>query len=509
VTRLRIGAIAAVLLAGVISLPRPLGGDQALFLYIAKSIDHGSLLYRDLWDAKQPGIYIFYAVAGNLFGFNEIAVHLLELIVMLALAVVLQRTLPDFGFSRRAAALAPIATVLPYYLVAATWDLSQLEPLIGLPLYVGFWTSMRARDSTQHQARWQLAAGACCAIVSIFKLLYLPYGVLFLALSMRRGRRARTAATWALGFAAAWSPVLIWVLAHNLVHEVWYTWVTFPMTARRQAAQPLSVLTSSARSFGRSFAPVAALALVGIWAHRRRLERWMVLALAWAALALVLDLAQFWWRYLYWNASVPVGLFAVLGAIALADNAREHRRVVLGSLGVVLLLAVYALAPHRQRIAESFPDPTATLRHTDARDDLRALEEPLYGDLDRTLAVLRAPDARPGPVVIFGSPIVQLASGRAQAGRIPGFLANTLGPDEWHDFATQVRATPPAYVFIGEVQGISESEFLESHGTEVLEILQQSYCDAAHPSAGRWLVQCSDVAQAPGAERAAVGLALG
>ena len=95
-TRLRIGAIAAVLLAGVLSLPRPLGGDQALFLYIAKSIDHGSLLYRDLWDAKQPGIYIFYAVAGNLFGFNDIAVHLLELIVMLALAVVLQRTLPDF-----------------------------------------------------------------------------------------------------------------------------------------------------------------------------------------------------------------------------------------------------------------------------------------------------------------------------------------------------------------------------------------------------------------------------
>jgi hypothetical protein len=499
----RFGVLGAIVLAGVLSLPRALGGDQALFLYMAKSIHHGSVLYRDVWDAKQPGIYIFYWTAGNLFGFNEIAVHLLELLVMLTLAVVLQRTLPDFGFSRRAAALAPLATVLPYYIVSATWDLGQLEPLIGLPLYLGFWTSLRARKSAEHRERWLFAAGACCAVVTIFKLLYLPYGVLFLAFSLRREQRVRNAAIWGLGFAAAWSPVLIWVLAHGLVHEVWYTWISFPGTSRRQAAQPLSVLTSSARSFGRSFAPVAALAVVGLWASWRRRVRWMVLAFAWAVLAMLLDLMQFWWRYLYWDASVPVGLVAVLGVIALHDNLREHRRAVLGSLAAVLLLTAYALTPQRERIAESFPDPTATFRDTATRDDLRALEEPLYGDLDTTLAVLRAPDARPGAVVIFGSPIIQLASGREQAGKLPGFLANTLGPDEWHDFATQMRTAPPAYVFIGEVQGVSEDEFLQTRGAEVRDILDQSYCEVAHISTGRWLVQCHDVADAPGALRRA------
>ncbi len=497
------GALLAVLVAGVFSLPRPLGGDQALFLYMAKAIDNGAVLYRDVWDAKQPGIYVFYFVAGNLFGFNEIAVHLAELIVMLTLAVVLQRTLPDLGLSRRAAALAPLVTVLPYYLVSTTWDLGQLEPLIGLPLYVGFWASLRARTSVAHQARWQLAAGVCCAVVSTFKLLYVPYGLLFLAFSLRREQRARIAAMWALGFAAVWSPVLIWVAAHGLVHEVWYTWITFPGTSRRQAAQPFSVLTSSARSFGRSFAPVAALGLVGLWANRRWLERWMVLALVWVALAIVLDLTQFWWRYLYWDASVPVGLFAVLGVIAMYDNLREHRRAVLGSLTVVVLLGAYSLAPHRHRFGESFPDPTATFRQTDSRDDLRALEEPEYGDLDTTLAVLRAPDARPGTVVIFGSPIVQLASGRAQAGRIPGFLANTLGPDEWHDFAAEIRATAPAYVFIGEVQDVSEEEILRERGGEVNDILEQSYCDAARVDAGRWLVLCHDILDAPSTLRRA------
>jgi hypothetical protein len=253
------------------------------------------------------------------------------------------------------------------------------------------------------------------------------------------------------------------------------------------------VLTSSARSFGRSFAPIAALALVGIWAHRRRLERWMRIALAWILVAVLLDLTQFWWRYLYWDASVPAGLFAVLGIMAVYDMRHEHRSVAVATMVVVALLGVYALAPQRERVMESFPDPTATFRHTGARDALRADEEPLYGDLDATLAVLRAPDAMPGPVVIFGSPVIQLASGRDQAGKIPGFLANTLGPDEWHDFATQIRITPPAYVFIGEVQGVSEDEFLETRGAEVRQILEQSYCDAAKVTTGRWLVQCHDV----------------
>jgi hypothetical protein len=498
-------AIGAVLVAGLLSLPRALGGDQALFLYMAKSIHHGSVLYKDVWDAKQPGIYAFYFVAGNLFGFNEIGVHLAELVVMLTLALVLQRTLPDFGFSARAAALSPLVVVLPYYVVATTWDLTQLEPLIGLPLYLGFWTSMRARRSDAHDARWQLAAGACAAVVTIFKLLYLPYGFVFLAYSMRRDRWPRTVGAWLLGFALAWSPVLVWVLAHGLVHEVWYTWISFPGTSRREAAQPVSVLTSSARSFGRSFAPVAALALVGIWTHRHRFERWMRVALAWVLLAVLLDLTQFWWRYLYWDASVPAGLFAVLGVMALYDMRHDNRRVAVGAVVVVALLGVYSVAPQRQRFVESLPDPTATLRHTSARDALRADEEPLYGDLDETLAVLRTPDARPGPVVIFGSPIIQLASGREQAGKIPGFLANTLGPDEWHDFATQMRVTPPAYVFIGEVQGVSEDEFLQTRGAEARQILEQSYCDAAKVSTGRWLVQCHDVAPPSALRRSGTG----
>ena len=503
---LTIGVLVAVAVAGIMSLPRPLGGDQALFLYMARAMHNGSVLYRDIWDAKQPGIYGFYYVAGSLFGFNEIAVHLAELMVMFTLAVVLQRTLPDFGLSHRAAALAPLAVVLPYYLVSSTWDLTQLEPLIGLPLYLGLWSSTRARASAAHQARWQFAAGALAALVTIFKIVYAPIGLVFLVLSLRRDDRVRATALWFAGVLVVWLPVFAWVAASGLVHEVWYTWISFPRTSRSQAAQPLSTLTNSARSFGRSFAPIGALGLLGLWTHRKHLERWMVLALAWVAVALVLDLTQFWWRYLYWNLSVPIALFAVLGVIALSDAARANRRVFGAWLTVVVLLGAYALAPQRERLRNALPDPTAAFRDDTARHELRALEEPVYADLDLTVALVKAPEANPGPVVVFGSPIIQLATGRTQAGKIPGFLANTLGPDEWHDFAMQIRATPPAYVFVGSVQNTSEQEFLDTRGGEVGRILAASYCEAAVVPAGRWLVQCRELLDTPTAvHRTSVG----
>lgn len=505
---LRGGVLAIIACVGTLSLPRPLGGDQALFVFTAREIHRGAHLYRDIWDAKQPGIYAFYTVAGTLFGFDEIGVHLLELVVLLVLAAVLQWTLPDLGFSRRAAAVAPVLVVLPYYLVSWTWDLGQLEPLLGLPLYVCMWAGLRSRAPGAHAWRWHVLAGVCAAIVTVFKLLYAPLPFALFLVALGRSGRTRAALAWAGGVLAVWIPVFAWVAARRMTHDVWYTWFEFPRTSRRQAAQPLSTLVDSGRSFGRSFAPVVALALVGLWQVRRRLERWMVLALTWIVVGLVLDLLQFWWRYLYWDLSVPIALFAVLGAQHLLDvlrrsrvrTAAHDRRVAAASLLVVVLLAAYALAPQRHRFQLSFPDPTATFRG-DARQELEALEEEDYATIDETLAVLRAPDAIPGPIVVFGNPLVQLRSGRTQAGRIPGFLANTLGPREWRDFAEQMRRTPPAYVYIGEVQGTSEQEYLDRRGIEVAEILATAYCPLREVPAGRWLVRCGEVPRAGGGAR--------
>ena len=64
-------ALTFVIALGLSKLAYPLMGDQALFLLGGRTIDGGGILYRDFWDIKPPGIFLFYFIAGKLFGFSE------------------------------------------------------------------------------------------------------------------------------------------------------------------------------------------------------------------------------------------------------------------------------------------------------------------------------------------------------------------------------------------------------------------------------------------------------
>jgi hypothetical protein len=79
--------ILVILLMGIIHLPHPFSGDQALFMIGAKELSQGSRLYVDFWDIKQPGIYLFYWIAGSLFGYSEVVVHSLELLLFCCLSL--------------------------------------------------------------------------------------------------------------------------------------------------------------------------------------------------------------------------------------------------------------------------------------------------------------------------------------------------------------------------------------------------------------------------------------
>ena len=77
-------ALCVVVLAGGLCLAWPFWGDQALFTVYSREMTEGAVLYRDLFDVKQPGIFLFYAAGGLLFGFTEIGIHLFELVYWLA-----------------------------------------------------------------------------------------------------------------------------------------------------------------------------------------------------------------------------------------------------------------------------------------------------------------------------------------------------------------------------------------------------------------------------------------
>ncbi len=61
-------AVLVLLIVGliaVLSLRDGFSGDQALFLTYSKAINSGAILYKDVWDIKQPAIFVFYLITGK------------------------------------------------------------------------------------------------------------------------------------------------------------------------------------------------------------------------------------------------------------------------------------------------------------------------------------------------------------------------------------------------------------------------------------------------------------
>ncbi len=110
-----------MVLVGIAALGRarlayPLMDDQTVFLLGARAVSKGAVLYRDFWDIKPPGIYLFYLAGGSVFGFSEVGIHTFELLYMLAFAATLAVTLRH-ALGSRAAILSAAFTVGSYYLI--------------------------------------------------------------------------------------------------------------------------------------------------------------------------------------------------------------------------------------------------------------------------------------------------------------------------------------------------------------------------------------------------------
>lgn len=81
------GSLILAMLAGLIRLNLPFHSDQAVFAPYAREMAGGASLHRDLWHPMQPGIFYFYRIGGGVFGFNELGIHLFELLYLAAAAM--------------------------------------------------------------------------------------------------------------------------------------------------------------------------------------------------------------------------------------------------------------------------------------------------------------------------------------------------------------------------------------------------------------------------------------
>jgi hypothetical protein len=477
-------------------LPRPFTGDQALLLYGARVLDHGGVFYRDFWDNKQPGVFLFYWAAGRMFGFTALGVHTFELIYLLALSAFEIAVLRPALRRPWLAAAAPVATIGVYYGAATAWHLTQLEILVAFPLLVSIASAARAVAGTPGRRRVLLAFGAGLAAtgVALFKLVLAPVPALacLAAFAISLGSEPWNEVllglvvpfgTGVCAGLAAWAAAF-W-MAGALPQLLWTSFV-YPvrLVAEIPAADPHRLL-HAAMWFARSTAPWLVLGALAplAWRGLRR-EALTVQLWAWVVLGAVAIAIQkvAWWEYHFLLLFVPVGLLAIRGVDGIVALSETRLRRFAAPAGL-LILALAALPSCRRgmrrfhgraELAE-LRDPARLLawqRASDAR--MNAMWE--------ETGFLRRPDARQGTIYVFGNPMYLVLSGRWMAIPVNGWGLEELLQAQWDALPGALARARPAYLFVAGPYG----PFIAERSPALAAWIAREYQPVAVDPEGTW-----------------------
>ncbi|MFX0201267.1 MAG: hypothetical protein ACFFCW_34550 [Candidatus Hodarchaeota archaeon] len=466
-TRLDILILAVTAVIGIVNIPIPFMGDQALFTIGASKISHGAILYRDFWDAKQPGIYLFYLVAGTIFGFSEVGVHTFEIIYMVIFSVLLTLLLKKYYKDHLVASLVPLLTVGIYYGSCHPWHLTQLEALVGLPMFLSLWLAFSSSQSGGNRGLRLFISGLMGGIVLLFKLMFLPilaafWLTCFIDIIVRKQEKLRAALIRIGGpiMSGVLSPLLIalaYFAWHKALNILYLTSFEYPVRMVNEISYPgkIQTLIQGLQFFIYNFAPLMALGFIGAYTSlNRRIDLLTLNLVLWVVLGLGVILLQrlSWWEYHYFLLFVPLGILGAKGLDFLWRNLKTigplitSRRgstivaislallftPVFGALGIkALYLTTHGFALKREQRLKFQAKINDTFRALLAEVKFLSEENYLSGD-----------------IYVFGDPLVYFLSGRGQAVPIHGWAAEFFLPEQWIQLKEQLAEALPPYIFV-------------------------------------------------------------
>lgn len=267
--------IAIVIFLALLRVPAPFWVDQVAFMLYAEQFAKGALLYRDFWDVKPPGIFGVYLIAGKLFGFTGVGMHLFDGLWMIALATMLRLTLAQYFTRSWIAILLPWLSAGVYFSLIDPDEQMQVESLIGLPMYTLVWCTWQAAQYPKTRWRWLFLSGIAGGIILLFKLIFLPLIVglwlvyLFHALIKQNqpwvGAVVHNVIPVLLGISMPLIPVLLYWASTGMLGEAFYTMVQHPvLMVKNLPKKPFPTLIRSIFSWFQRFAPLTVLSVFAI-----------------------------------------------------------------------------------------------------------------------------------------------------------------------------------------------------------------------------------------------------
>jgi len=474
VTWLDAFALVGILALGLAHVHAPFGGDQFLFLVGAQKLAHHGVMYREFWDLKQPLIYYLYALAGRLFGFTEFGIHLFDALYQTFFAGVLIIACAARSSYRWTASLVPLLAVGAYEGFASNYALTSVEALAGLPIFVA---AVGAADALAGKpgAPWRaIVAGVAAAAAAMLKLIFLPLAcsLWLTALIVSRPRDiGHVVRTLALALAGCAVPLVLvaCVFAQAGVLDVALrtALVDPPAILHQLAPADRSPFWPEARAFGRMMWPIIVLAIIGAAGTvRRGLDVRSAQMVVWVIAGCGLIALQVWsYEYRFFLITVPLGVLAADGCATLWTVVRGRDIRARAAFAAVMGVFVGASLLGVLRMQHNWPAWAAKNRDGVA-----------FG-----VAYLSRPQARPGPIYVFGDPRMYYFSGRDQAVPINGWSPQLFLPAHWHALHVQLAAAAPPYIFVDD-----DYAPRVARSPELVAFLGSAYQRAATTSAGTW-----------------------
>lgn len=490
----KIGAIFLTVFLGVIHLHFPLYGDQALFLVGAKSILDGGVLYADFWDLKQPGIFSFYYLAGALFGFTDFGVHLFELLYwgcftwygiwILRRLKIFEITVLNWFF--------PLFTIGVYYATASIFDLTQVEILVGFPLFVALTLPLIYLKEQRHPFLLFGTTGLCFGLVIFLKIIFLAIlsvYVLFYTWFLIKKQRIKFSKFLlktclpVLG-GTLLIPVITWSYfsAHGALGIMLETNFYTPhrIIAEIESKNPIAFLRQCWR-FILLFAPLVAFAIIGILFKGKKKPELVGSMLIWLILGLfVIYLQKFsYWFYHYYLLLFPMGVLSLLGLEFVLQQNRWKTNLIVLITGLLFLPLV---GKGLDKIQVFFKNKAVLTKEN--KEQYKQHYDPGYIQTRKEIATILGPESIPGDIYVCASPIYYYYSNRNQSVAITGWSLELMPHDIWNQLVQQLREHPTAYILIAH----SYLELLNQH-PQFTHFLNQHFQLHKESFGGHWYIR--------------------
>lgn len=407
--------------------------DSAAFLTIGKLLQRGLLLYRDLWDTKPPGIYLYQSAVFAVLPVEVFSLRVTDWVLYVAAGVLFYR-------------LCAIEARWPLALAGtAAWLFLAHHPSFNVAgFYTEEYSAIAAIGAVAAAARywrrgglvWVPASGVAVAMAVLFKHPGAACGLpVVILISARRPRRALPllllSAALPLLLVAGyfwWHGALDALLDCQFFHLLTQHGITEPLAPGARLRELLQQVLAKLGAEPLWLLPAA----VGIAVALLRPTRWRVAVVVWLIADLILLAAQrFYFEHYFIQLFPSVILLSVIGLAALLQARRgEHVALSLARLALCIVVIGVALRPVEAAISRR--QRTVYLNWSTLLHDRANLRRDPGGPFEVNLgAYLRehtAPDER----------VFIIETGTAVAAY---WIADRL-PASRYIFSTQVLASP-------------------------------------------------------------------